>query len=115
MFKNQISSLVIETTDKTYFEYDLHALIFTNLITMFSNLKCLNFDPCDVCFQTISFKNLPPSVFSSTLLELYIKVNTMDDCLHLLDGRFDQLRVFNVKIKSSGFPSVSKINQVDLK
>ena len=68
---------------------------------MFPKLKSLNFDPSDMCWQRISFDDLLQSVFSSTLSELHIQVFYMDDCLHLLDDCFNQLRVFNVRVSSS--------------
>jgi len=112
IFKNQISSLVIEIVANEYVAYEDYALIFPNIIIMFSNLKYLNFHPSDVCLQRITFNSVPTSVFSSTLLELRIQVFTVEDCLYLLDGRFDQLRVFNVRIRSGGH-TILKIYKVD--
>ena len=41
------------------------------------------------------------NVFSSSILvELRVSVSTMDDCLHRLDGRFNQLKTFVVTIQS---------------
>lgn len=114
LLKKQITSLVNRTTGYEY-PYGINTLIFTNLINMIGNLICLNFDSTNVCYQTISFVNISPFISSSTLSELYIKVHSVDDCLYLLDGRFDQLRVLNIKIMSSGFRSVSNVNKVDLK
>ncbi|CAF4932131.1 unnamed protein product [Rotaria sp. Silwood2] len=79
---------------------------------MFPNLKFLNYNPHDSYYQIISFAKLPLSVCSSTLLELHINVSDPEDCLHLLDGRFNQLRVFNVKIQSA-LSSISTISEVD--
>ncbi|CAF4160796.1 unnamed protein product, partial [Rotaria sordida] len=44
------------------------------------------------------YLNEPCSSFSSTLVELYIDVYLFDDCLYLLDGRFDQLRKLFVNV-----------------
>ncbi|CAF1286725.1 unnamed protein product [Rotaria sordida] len=44
------------------------------------------------------YLNEPCSSFSSTLVELYIDVYLFDDCLYLLDGRFDQLRTLFVNV-----------------
>ncbi|UJR34349.1 hypothetical protein I4U23_021753 [Adineta vaga] len=41
----------------------------------------------------------PPFMSSSTLVELHVKVDFFDDCLSLLDGRFDQLRTFYVDVQ----------------
>ncbi|CAF3393366.1 unnamed protein product [Rotaria sp. Silwood2] len=40
----------------------------------------------------------PPIVISSNLLELHVHVVCFTDCLHLLDGRFNQLHTFHVDI-----------------
>jgi hypothetical protein len=72
----------------------------------------LFFQNYNIYCQYISFENLPTSIFSSTLLELHIKALNVKDCLHLLDGRFNQLRVFKVKIESF-VPLISKIYKVD--
>jgi hypothetical protein len=38
----------------------------------------------------------PLIINSSTLLELHVTINDLSVCFHLLDGRFDQLRVLYV-------------------
>jgi hypothetical protein len=48
----------------------------------------------------LSFENKLPTFLSSTLMELHINMDTLNDCLHLLDGRFNQLRVLYVYIVS---------------
>ncbi|CAF0995617.1 unnamed protein product [Rotaria sordida] len=99
MFKNQISSLIIGTKNRLGVSRDVNTLIFTNIFSVFNNLKYFNFDPSSICYQTISFKNSSSPIFSSTtLLELHVKVDVIGDCLYLLDGRFNQLRSFHVHI-----------------
>ena len=73
---------------------------------MFRNLKYLNFDT--PVKNRLSFGMTPPSVFSSTLLELHVAVGSDYDCLYLLDGRFDQLHTFHINICSSS-PSSAAI------
>ncbi|CAF4066803.1 unnamed protein product, partial [Rotaria sordida] len=87
IFKNQIVSLVIHTIGQEYLSIDLNALIIRNIITMFPNLKFLNYNP------------------------------NAEDCLHLLDGRFNQLHVFNVKIQSalSSIPTISEEKLLSLR
>ncbi|CAF4254441.1 unnamed protein product, partial [Rotaria sordida] len=51
-----------------------------------------------------------PNVFSSTLLHLHITVDTFDDCLYLLDGRFNQLNTFDVTIYFENVSESSLIN-----
>ncbi|CAF1483931.1 unnamed protein product [Rotaria sordida] len=94
ILKNQISSLMIESSSNQGRPRDFHS--------WFSS------------FQRISFGYLLPTVFSSTLLELRVKVTSVDDCLFLLDGRFNQLRAFYVDIASSLPKSNFKINKEKL-
>ncbi|CAF3303045.1 unnamed protein product [Rotaria socialis] len=77
---------------------------------MFTNLQYFHFDPF-LCYQRISFWSSPSAVFSSTLCELRVKVMHTEDCLYLLDGRFNQLRTFFVNIGSSATRSALKINK----
>ncbi|CAF3014515.1 unnamed protein product [Rotaria sp. Silwood2] len=91
VFKNQILSFVIEIIDKDCYEPNMNIIIFTNIFKNFTNLKYLNFNPSFICDQHISFNWSSPTIFSSTLLTLHVKVSSVIDCLHLLDGRFNQL------------------------
>lgn len=111
-FKNQILSLVIETTGTQVTSTDLDTLMFRNILNMFTNLQCLNFAPYFHCNQWISFYSSPSPIFSSTLLELHIKVMYIEDCLYLLDCHFNQLRGFYVDIESSYYNGMLKINKV---
>ncbi|CAF3873105.1 unnamed protein product [Rotaria sp. Silwood1] len=113
VFKNQISSLVIETINK-YDKANLDTRLFTCIFDIFTNLKYLNFDPDFICNQQISFVVSPPTMFSSTLLELDVKVRFIEDCLYFLDGRFNQLQTFYVDIALPYLRSVSKINKPKL-
>ncbi len=79
---------------------------------MFSKLEYLNYHPSDTWRERVSFGNFPTSIVSLTLLELHIKVACARDCLSLLDGRFNRLRVFNVKILTS-HSWISKIYKVN--
>ncbi|CAF1229033.1 unnamed protein product [Rotaria magnacalcarata] len=40
----------------------------------------------------------------STIVKLYVNVRTIDDCLRLLDGRFNQMKILNVIIDSIDTP-----------
>lgn len=46
----------------------------------------------------MSFSSQTPTFFSSTLVNLRVKLQTFDDCLYLLDGRLSQLRSFDVNV-----------------
>ena len=111
-FKNQIISLIVEITDIQNSLEDDDTLMISNILNSFTNLKCLNLVPSVACNQLITFRHRSSYIFSSTLLELHIKVMHMEDCLYLLDGRLNQLRIFHVHVESSCFPSVSIINKV---
>ncbi|CAF1049691.1 unnamed protein product [Adineta steineri] len=99
-FKNQISSLLINfdgTVNQTATK-DTHTLIFTQILTKFTNLKSLNFDQSSVSFRRLSFSLSPPTIISSTLLELYVSTRNFNDCLYLLDGHFPQLHTLDIGI-----------------
>ncbi len=91
VFKNQILSFVIEIIEKNCCPPNMNTIVFTNILKNFTNLKYLNFNPSFTCDQHLSFNWSPPTIFSSTLLTLHVKVGSVIDCLHLLDGRFNQL------------------------
>ncbi|CAF3067489.1 unnamed protein product [Rotaria sp. Silwood2] len=117
IFKNQITKLLI-TINKNddYLEmllsvvniYDYIFSVFTRLISVvlyessYKNCVRLNFND-----------SLHPNIRSSTLLKLNIKVQCFNDCLYLLDGRFNQLNTFHVDLLSIRSPHEVK-NQGDL-
>jgi hypothetical protein len=76
--------------------------VFTHVLSVFTNLRYLKLDSTSphVYAQQLSFENKPPTFFSSTLMELHANVCSFIDCLYLLDGRFNQLRTFHVKIST---------------
>ncbi|CAF5223372.1 unnamed protein product, partial [Rotaria magnacalcarata] len=116
LMKNQILSpiICIRKNRKQTSAKDENTITFTNLFTMFTNLQYLNFNSSSIDPQYISFEILSPIFISSTLLELHVGVASFDDCLYLLDGRFDQLRAFYVNI--SWIPCSSRLrsnNMVD--
>ncbi|CAF3888150.1 unnamed protein product [Rotaria sp. Silwood1] len=85
---------------------------------MFANLQYLDFDSSSIYSQHLSFDIPPPIFISSTLLELHVNVTFFDDCLYLLDRRFNQLRVLHVKItwiRSSGLTINNTKNLPNLK
>lgn len=64
----------------------------------FSNLQCLNYGHSSISYKRITFNMKSPTFLSSTLLELHVCVNDFNDCLYLLDGRFNQLRAFYIDV-----------------
>jgi hypothetical protein len=100
IFKNQISSLVVNITknEKRRSTKDLIKRVFTQIFNMFTNLEYLNLNSSSVYFEQLSFDMSPPTVISSTLLELHVSLMHFTDCLYLLDGRFNKLRTLRIHI-----------------
>ncbi|CAF1418615.1 unnamed protein product [Rotaria sordida] len=98
--KNQILSLVIHTNSNgnQISRQTNNVLLFIHIFTTFTNLRVLNFDTSENMFECLSFFELSITVISSTLLELHVYLKNFNDCLYLLDGRFNQLRVLHVNI-----------------
>ncbi|CAF4581714.1 unnamed protein product [Rotaria sp. Silwood2] len=103
LFKNQITSLVIyikeseEPKDQVLF---IGLFIFRPILSMFNNLRYLNFSLSSEKPQ-LSFCTSHPAPISSTLLELRVVVKSMKNCLYLISGCFSQLHTFYVTISPS--------------
>jgi hypothetical protein len=111
----RISGLVLMISDvrkKQLTDYPITS-VCEQVFTLFTNLQYLN-----VCsfghinFPRLSFENKLPTFSSPTLMELHINLMYLDDCFHLLDGRFNQLRVLCVNIVCIYPPSVLTKNSV---
>jgi hypothetical protein len=76
----------------------VYSAIFAKILTIFTNLRCLKFNLSSSYRDAVLFYLTLETAISSTLLELHVSVVEMRDCLHLLDGRFDQLRILNVTV-----------------
>jgi hypothetical protein len=76
----------------------MHTVVFTQILTKFTNLQYLKFDQSSISFRRLSFSVSPPTIISSTLSKLYVSIRNFNDCLYLLDGRFTQLHTLYVKI-----------------
>jgi hypothetical protein len=75
----------------------IYSMIFTTISTIFNNLRCLKLNPSSSSFlDALSLHTTPKTVIYSTLLELHVTVENMKECLYILDGRFDQLRILYV-------------------
>ena len=100
--KNQISALTIDinTNEGKRPNVTTTETFLIDILTMFPNLRILNLAQNAFWHQHLSFATLPPTVVSSTLLELYVCLIKFDDCLSLLNGRFKQLRTFDAKVQS---------------
>ncbi|CAF1262603.1 unnamed protein product [Rotaria sordida] len=100
-YKNQISLFVIDIRSNGERDTitDENPLLFTYIFNTFTNLQILDIGPYSIWHQYLSFDISPPNVISSTLLELHVNLNNFSDCLYLLDGRFNQLRIFHANIE----------------
>ena len=101
LFK-QITHLIIDITKTTELCSETFRKMFAIVLALCGRLTVLNF--CDV-FPTrkcsISLFPLESTDYiSSTLGNLKINVGTFDDCLVLLDGRFESLSTFIVNVSS---------------
>jgi hypothetical protein len=102
IFNNQISSLFISFINfenEWFSKSHTYAFILTKILTIFTNLRCLKFNPSSSFSGDILVSMLPEVPISSTLLELHVNVSHMTDCLCILDGRFDQLRILHINFK----------------
>ncbi|CAF4418073.1 unnamed protein product, partial [Rotaria sp. Silwood2] len=100
IYKNQILSLVIDinTNGEVDSTININTPLFEQIFTTFINLRSLIFCPSSIRSQYLFFDILPSTIVSSTLLELHVCLSKFRDCLYLLDGRFNQLRIFHVNI-----------------
>ncbi|CAF1415063.1 unnamed protein product, partial [Rotaria sordida] len=99
IFQNQISSLVIDffqNKKPTLTEYSNEDM-FECILNIFSKLQYFHFGQSPFRYQRLWF-TIPPTIFSSTLLELHVSLESFIDCLYLLDGRFDSLQRLSVNI-----------------
>ncbi|CAF0883101.1 unnamed protein product [Rotaria sordida] len=119
IFKNQITTLFITIYNNNDDNHERMTLSVANtcdkIFTIFTRLTTF------VLYES-SYKNRVrlnfdnpffPNVRSSTLLKLIINVHSFDDCLYLLDGRFDQLHTLHVDLANTWCPD-EIINQGDL-
>ncbi|CAM4793673.1 unnamed protein product [Rotaria magnacalcarata] len=80
--------------------------VFNQTFTVSINLTHLIF--CDASYKNntrLLFKNSSPTLSSSSLLVLKIKVQTIDVCLYILDGRFEQLHTLDIELANMFVPS----------
>lgn len=111
----QISGLVLMIGDvgEKRLIADPITSVCKEVFVLFTNLKYLNvcsFGHMDL--RRLSFENNLPTFSSSTLMELHINLMDLDDCFHLLNGRFSQLRFLYVNVNYIDSPSVLTQNHV---
>ncbi len=104
LLNEQITCLTIDVKDKpTEPSSETLWVTFTLILSLCKQLNKLSFCQFDnrstLCTFDLSSTNFKPS----TLTELKVNVETFDDCLYLLDGRFNCLStlIINIEIISS--------------
>ncbi|CAF4610765.1 unnamed protein product [Rotaria sp. Silwood2] len=80
---------------------------------MFENLKYVKFSSSSDN-QQLAFDDSSSIVFYSNLLKLNVTVNSINDCILLLDDHFKQLHTFYVTISSSNYGLSSEENNKKL-
>ena len=89
----------------------MYTSIFTRILTQFTSLFHLKFNPSSYWYERLSFDEAP-TIICSTLVELHIELDNLIDCLYLLNARFDQLRMLYVDVLSAYRESVVIDNKV---
>ncbi len=92
---------MIKSIDKYLPLKSVNTRLFAQILNTLDKLKCLKFDSLLFYDQRMSVVYSPPMIFSSSLLELHVIVDSFDDCLYLLDGRLNQLQIFYVDVQHS--------------
>ena len=112
-YRKQIVSIAIDLSSNPDLRmFNKNYFLFEQIITTFVNIRSFMYSPSKMYHQCLFFDTLPSSLISSTLLELYVYVNTFNQCLYLLDGRFKQLRKFHVQIDIIRDSTVTLDNKV---
>jgi len=87
--------------------------MFSHMFNKLLNLQYLKFDQLTSGknFYAFSFSIEHPTFVSMSLMKLHIHVRNFDDCLYLLNGSFDHLRVCHIIINFI-FPIIKVENKV---
>ncbi len=114
-FENTISTLSFSITAVSYSSNDEVAkIIFGNILKLFINLTNLQFSRySSKDIRNLSFGDEIP-MYSSTLSELHINLESSIEFLSLLDGRLSHLHSLYVENQTFFRPSVNidmKINE----
>ena len=106
---DQITQLLIDGDAATDKSTDAHELeIFGIVLSVSKQL-------CDLTFSLSVLKNCNLSKMnctSSTLTTLNVSVDSFDDCLYLLDGRFECLSTMIIEITAVVEPLSNRENKV---
>ncbi|CAF0866218.1 unnamed protein product [Adineta steineri] len=100
--KTQITSIMISLNDEhRSLEEHLVTRVFIYILNMF-NLHYFNFRTSFVYDEQVSLNDLlhRQQIFSQTLNELHINVETFNDCIYLLDGRLNKLHTLYIHVSN---------------
>lgn len=119
LFKNQILhlSVLIDYNRQTSPSIDLNDNIYVHIFSTFPNLVYLDCSPASFLLGHIHLKisNLPPMIyFSPRIIHLHINLETLDDCLCILDGRLANLRTLHVWISHIQVATIDTDNKVSI-
>ena len=119
IFKNQITTLFIKIdNNKEDFTEMLCSVanICDYIFTAFTRLVSFTLiEPPHGTTVRLNFDGpFRPNIRSSTLFKLSIRIQSFDDCVHILDGRFNQLHTLVVDLTNLNPPEEIP-NQVSLK
>src|SRR5689334_1034272 len=108
----QITHLEVITNEyeNTASQFNLNMNAYQRIFSVCQRLTHLNINAKCYRGQRCAFPLANCS--SSILIELHVNVHTIDDCLRLLDGRFNQMKTFYVKIDSIDAPLFDIDNKV---
>ncbi|UJR34276.1 hypothetical protein I4U23_021680 [Adineta vaga] len=112
IFKNQITTLIItiEYQDDDDEEMFLSVgNIYSYIFTAFSSSISLRI--CEASYENrvrLFIDDLFPNIRSSTLRSLNINLQCFDDFLVILDGRFNQLEILDIKLCNVHYPHRTK-------
>ncbi|CAF3472364.1 unnamed protein product [Rotaria socialis] len=101
-FKHQIFDLTVTINADRTGEHicKLFTNVFTIIFIMFTNLIYLDFRSINDCLSSPRSLNkfLSPTIYSSNIVHLNVRVYNFNDCLCLLDGDLSQLHTFIVQV-----------------
>jgi hypothetical protein len=87
----------LSNLDQIVEDQRISEILFRKCSTEFKGLKYLNFSSC-YDNQQLTFIDANLISFSSNIFELNVQVDSLEDCLYILDGPFHQMEKFSIAI-----------------
>jgi len=117
ILKHQISHLSVTAAEENTTESMMNLVthVYASIFAMLTSLTHLDFFTSDdSLYKPPRLSDFPSTTCnSSSIVYLRVRVNTLDDCLCLLDGRLSQLHTFIVKIDETENSSITIDNTVN--